>query len=115
MIVDTSALLAYFARNHDEHWAVSGAIELSAGEELIVSPFSIAELESIVTTEFGCEGWLEVLDELAGGAWTIAGVNAEHLSMVRESVALGAPVAAASVQVLADEHNSEILSARGGG
>ena len=71
-------------------------------EQLVVSPFVIAELEPLVRERFGVEGWLVVLDELAGGAWTLATVDEGHLAAVRQLVAHGAGLAAASVGVLGD-------------
>jgi predicted nucleic acid-binding protein len=73
--LDANALLAFFDRTVGEHWSVAGEVEfLATFEQLIVSPFVIAELETIVRARYGTDGWVAVLDELAGGAWTIAPV-----------------------------------------
>ena len=102
MIVDAAALLAFFDRSASNHWAVMGEIELAAGfERLVVSPFVIAELEIAVRREHGPQGWLTVLDELAGGAWTIASVTPGHLAAMSARVASGASLAEASVAALA--------------
>lgn len=103
MILDAATLLAYFDAAASSRWAVVGQIELAAEtEELVVSPFVIAELEPLVRANFGQVGWLAVLDELSGGAWTIACFDHEHLAAVRDRVSAGASCAEASVAVLGD-------------
>jgi uncharacterized protein len=70
VIVDTSALLAYFDANEPDHDAVVRVIEESA-EQLVVSPYVIAELDYLVATRVGVDAELAVLRELAGGAWEL--------------------------------------------
>ena len=107
MIFDTEMLYAFFVRDAKAHWAVAGAVELVGGsEELVVSPFVVAELEPLVKERVGQEGWLAMLDELAGGAWTIAALGPRHLAAVRERVAAGETLAGASVAVLAEQSAS---------
>ena len=90
MILTALTLLPYFDSGAPGHWSVAGAVELAAEfERLVVSPFVIAELEPLIREKFGPEGWCEVLDELAGGAWTIATVDSAHLRAMREHVAEG--------------------------
>ena len=102
MILDAERLLSYFDRNSPGHWAAAGTIEsLAEVEELVVSPFVVAELETIVCERFGLEGWLAVLEQLAGGAWTIAAVDPAHLAAARDRVEAGESLAGASVAVLA--------------
>ena len=100
MILDARLLLTYFDRSDPGRWAAAGRIEFTGSfEQLVVSPFVIAELEGMVLEQFGVEGWLAVLDELAGGAWTIA---AADLAGMRSRIAAGETLAAASVAVLAE-------------
>lgn len=107
MIVNAGTLLSFFDRDDPAHWAVTGTIELLSGsEQLVISPFVVAELEPIVRDRYGPEGWLAVLDELAGGAWAIATIDSEHLAAMRERVAAGASLAAASLDVLAEREAS---------
>ncbi|MGB3894153.1 MAG: PIN domain-containing protein [Mycolicibacter sinensis] len=75
MIVDTSALLAYFDSAEPDHAAVSRAIH-DADEELVVSPYVIAELDYLVATRVGVDAELAALRELSGGAWELAGFAA---------------------------------------
>lgn len=102
MILDAATLLSLFDRDDASHWSVTATIELAGRfENLTVSPFVIAELESIIRERFGTEGWGAVLEQLASGAWSIANVDARHLAAARELVARGEPLAAASTAVLA--------------
>jgi len=110
MIVDASALYAFFVRSSDDHWAITGEIEISAGEELTVMPFSLMELESLVSSEFGLEGWVAVLAELGSGAWVMASMDAGHLDAVKELVEKGWATAAASVAAHAESAGLPILS-----
>lgn len=71
MIVDTSALLAYFDRNEPTHEAVAAVIDAST-EPLVVSPYVLAELDYLVLTRHGTAAERAVLDELGGGAWELA-------------------------------------------
>ena len=70
MIVDTSALLAFFDSSEPTHEAVSEAVE-STSEPLVVSPFVVAELDYIVLTRHGSRAEALVLDELSSdpGNW----------------------------------------------
>ncbi len=84
MILDAKMLAEYFDAGAAGHWQVAGEIEFVAEfEQLVVSPFVVAELEPVIRGKFGQEGWLAVLEELAGGAWTIAVVDGEHLGAMR--------------------------------
>ena len=90
MILDAKTLLDYFDANSGRYWATAGRIEMAAEyEELIVSPFAIAELEGLVLEKFGLAGWLAVLDELAGGAWSIGVVDEAFLREMRDALTAG--------------------------
>lgn len=75
MIVDTSALLAYFDSAEPDHAAVARSIN-DTDEALIVSPYVIAELDYLVATRVGVNAELAVLRELSGGAWELADLTA---------------------------------------
>ncbi len=107
MIFDAATLLSFFDRDDANHWGVSGTVELLGGAEpLVVSPFVIAELEPIVIATYGLQAWRATLDELAGGAWTIATVDPEHLARLAERCGEGQSLAAASHEVLAEHESS---------
>lgn len=88
MIVDTSALFAYFVAEEPHHDAVAAVIdrEAASGTRLVVSPFVIAELDYLMVTRFGVAAERLVLDELAGGAWTLAHLERSDLMTVGEIV-----------------------------
>lgn len=86
LIVDTSALLAYFDAAEPDHAAVGEELDASAGL-LVVSPYVVAELDYLVATRHGVDAELAVLDELAGGAWELAGLDLEGLRQARSIVA----------------------------
>ncbi len=85
MIIDTSALLAYVDANEPQHHAVAEVIEGSE-EPLVVSPYVIAEVDYLVLTRHGAEAEHGVLDELAGGAWELAVMDRDRLSMAADIV-----------------------------
>jgi predicted nucleic acid-binding protein len=82
VIVDTSALLAYFDSDEPDHDAVSNVLAES-GETLIVSPYVIAELDYLVASRLGAPAELAVLAELTSGAWDLPAIDADGLSDCR--------------------------------
>lgn len=128
MIVDTSGLLAFFNRNEPLHREVSAVVD--GADELIVSPYVVAELDYLMATRLGVDAELEVLDELSRGAWILADFGESNLREARAVVAKygdqGIGVADASLVVLAHQHRTrriltldprqfEVLAPLGGG
>lgn len=113
MIVDTSALLAFFDRNEPDHAAVARVI-LESDEPLVVPPYVIAELDYLVATRHGVAAELAVLAELAGGAWELPGFDADDLGVARSIIDLYADqaigVADASIVVLADRLGTKTVA-----
>jgi predicted nucleic acid-binding protein len=85
VIVDTSALLAYFDRDEPDHQAVSDVLDL-ADEPLVVSPVVVAELDYLVATRLGVTAEIAVLAELASGAWDLPDIDAAGLSQARDVI-----------------------------
>lgn len=85
MIVDTSGLLAFFNRKEPLHHEVVAAVE--EAEDLVVSPYVVAEVDYLVATRHGVEAELEVLDELSGGAWMLADFQVDDIRGARAVVA----------------------------
>ncbi len=85
MIVDTSALLAFFDTDEPDHAAVTTIVE-TATEPLVVSPYVVAELDYLVASRLGVSARLALLRELAGGAWDLAAFGAEDLARARAVV-----------------------------
>ena len=107
MILDTSALLAYFDVKESHHTAVARAIDDDGGP-YIVSPFVLAEFDYFVANRMGVAAELAVLDELTSGAYEIATVSAADVIACRAIIAqyadLGVGIADASLVVLAERH-----------
>ena len=112
VIVDTSALLAFFDASEPDHEAVSAV--LAAADALVVSPYVVAELGYLVATRHGVDDELAVLDELAGGAWDLAVFDEEGIRRAREVIAsyrdqeIG--VADASIVVLAARYRTRTIA-----
>jgi len=112
LIVDTSALLAYFDASEPDHAAVEHHLN-SSTDLLVVSPYVIAELDYLVATRHGVHAELAVLDELTSGAWDLAGFDVADLQQARSIVArygdhdIG--VADASNVVLAHRHRTRTI------
>lgn len=85
MIVDTSALLAYFDANEPRHADVARVID-SADGPLVVSPYVIAELDYLVLTRHGTDAEVAVLEELASGAWELAEMTSARIRAATEIV-----------------------------
>ena len=114
MIVDTSALLAYFDSAEPDHEAVSGTIDQS-NEPLVVSPYVVAELDYLVATRAGVEAELKVLREFAGGAWEMAAFGVpddleQVASVIKKYRDQNIGVADASNVVLADRYHTRTIA-----
>ena len=112
MIVDTSALLAFFDADEPDHAAVAAVLERTL-EPLIVSPFVVAEVDYLVSSRLGVEAELAVLKELASGAWDLPAIDAEALVAARSVIERYADqrlgVADASMVVLADRYRTRTI------
>ena len=112
MIVDTSALLAYFDTDEPDHAAVTAVLD-SATEPLVVSPYVVAELDYLVASRLGVSTELAVLNELAGGAWDLAAFGTEDLAQARAVVEHYADqpigLADASMVILAARYQTQTI------
>jgi len=112
VIVDTSALLAYFDTDEPDHRAVASLID-DADEPLIVSPYVVAELDYLVASRLGVAAEVAVLAELASGAWDLPAIDAEGLRDARTVVERYADqqigVADASNVVLAARYRTKTI------
>jgi uncharacterized protein len=113
VIVDTSALLAYFDATEPDHDAVAHVINESEGP-LVVSPYVIAELDYLVATRVGVDAELAVLGELAGGAWELAAFGVSDLeqaaSVIKKYGDQQIGAADASIVVLADRYPTRTIA-----
>jgi predicted nucleic acid-binding protein len=113
VIVDTSALLAFFDSDEPDHLAVSGVFA-SASEPLVVSPYAVAELDYLVASRLGGPAELAVLQELSSGAWDLPAFGSEDLAEARAVVERYADqsigVADASNVVLAARYRTRTIA-----
>lgn len=113
MIVDTSALLAYFNTGEPDHDVVSEVIDNSDDGPLVVSPYVLAELDYLIAKRVGVDAELAVLRELSSGAWELAVVNVADLelatSIIEKYRDQDIGVADASVVVLAERYDTRTV------
>lgn len=112
MIVDTSALLAYFNAREPDHEAVADVIDGNE-ELLVVSPYAVAELDYLIAKRVGVDAELEVLRELSSGAWELAVVGVAELelttSIIEKFPDQDIGVTDASMVVLADRYQTRTI------
>lgn len=113
MIVDTSALLAYFNAREPDHDDVARVIDEHADGVLVISPYVVAELDYLVATRIGVDAELAVLRELSSGAWHLADFDAGNLeratAIIEKYHDQDIGLADASNVVLADQHRTTTI------
>ncbi len=113
MIVDTSALLAFFDTDEPDHETVA-AVLVGATEPLVVSPYVVTELDDLVASRLGVSAELAVLGELTGGAWDLPAIELEELVKARAIIERyadqGIDVADASNVILAERYRTRTLA-----
>ena len=77
IILDTSALFAFLRAGDPDNEAVTGV--LLTKEPLIVSPFVIAELDYLVEARAGVRAELQMLADIASGAYELPVLSAADL------------------------------------
>lgn len=85
IIADTSGLLALFNSAEPDHDAVTRRLEQER-DQLVVSPYVLAELDYLVATRIGVDSELAVLRELSSGAYHLATVDADQLATAADIV-----------------------------
>ncbi len=110
LVVDTSALVAFFDAGDARHREVASAIAADDGP-FVVSPYVVAELDYLVATRRGTREEVAVLSELSSGAWELPALGPADLAEVRDVVDryldLGVGAADASLVVLARRYGTE--------
>ena len=113
MIVDTSALLAFFDAKESQHEAVAAVITQTR-EPLVISPYVVAELDYLVLRRHGSTAEAAVLDELLRGAWELATMTADRLAAAARIVEkyrdVPVGIADASNIVLADAYRTRTIA-----
>jgi predicted nucleic acid-binding protein len=112
VIVDTSALLAFFDTDEPDHAAVTSIVD-TATEPLVISPYVVAELDYLVASRLGVSAELAVLRELAGGAWDMATFGTEDMAQARAVIERYADqsigLADASIVILAARYQTRTV------
>ncbi|RPA58503.1 PIN domain-containing protein [Gordonia oryzae] len=113
MILDTSALLAYFDSAEPQHSAAAEIIESHPGP-LVISPFVIAELDYLLLTRHGTRAEQVVLSELTSGAWELASMTRSRIvtatAIVERYSDIPIGVTDASNIVLADAYQTSLIA-----
>jgi uncharacterized protein len=112
LIVDTSALLAYFDAAEPDHPAVTRVIDDSE-DSLVVSPYVMAELDYLVATRVSVDAEIVALRELSSGAWDLAEFGVAELeqatSVIEKYRDQRIGLADASNVVLADRYRTRTI------
>ena len=113
MIVDTSAILAFFDRDEPDHEALTAVLSQSS-EPLVVSPYVVAEVAYLIGTRLGVAAEIAALRELAGGAWELASIDSTDLMgtvpIIERYADHAIGVADASNVVLADRYQTTTIA-----
>jgi predicted nucleic acid-binding protein len=109
LVVDTSALYAFFNSASADHGSVCAVIDGHDGP-LLLSPFVAAELDYLVATRMGTVAELAVLEQLGSGAFDLPVVVAEDVVRMRGVVQRYADMRIgltdASLVVIADRYST---------
>ena len=113
MIVDTSALIALF-NDRDPAHAETAELFGNSTDDLIVSPYIVAELAYLVLTGEGVQAELTVLRALSGGAWELAPFDIDDvrtaISLIERYSDQDVGLADASNIVLADRYSTRTIA-----
>jgi predicted nucleic acid-binding protein len=109
ILLDTSGLLAALDRASLLHAAARHALE-AAHPPRLLSPLVLAELDYLLTRRIGQDAALEVLDDVARGAYSLAAFGAGDVAAARTVMGryrdLLIGLADASLAVLAARHGT---------
>ena len=113
MIVDSSALIAYFDDKDPDHGRVVEIFD-AATEALTVSPYVVGEVDYLVASRQGVGVELAVLEQLAGGAWDLVAFGrddlAEAIGLIGKYADQDIGVTDASLVVLAKRHRTRTIA-----
>ena len=114
ILLDTSGLLAALAPDQAQHQACADVLRETDGP-LVLSPFVLAELDYLLTKLAGVSAELELLAEVARGAYELAPFNADDVELASRVIErhrdLVVGLADASIVVLSERlHTRDILT-----
>ena len=107
ILLDTSGLLA--ALDTSQNWHAQAAASLgAAGPPRLLSPFVLAEVDSLLAARVGEAARAGLLREVERGAYTLAPMSAADVGLARAVIEryadLGISLADASIVVLSERH-----------
>jgi uncharacterized protein len=109
IVLDTSGLLAALDASQAGHAAAARSLR-AAGTPRILSPFILAELDYLLTTQVSASTAQALLAEVAGGAYQLEAFLeadvAAALEVLERHPGLDLGLADASLVVLADRHGT---------
>lgn len=114
IVLDTSGLLAALDGSQSRHAAAAAALRAAAGPRLL-SPFVLAELDSLLSTRVSTPVARTFLDEVAGGAYQLEPFSSDDVAaagaVLDRYADLDLGLADASIVVLAERHGcSDVLT-----
>jgi len=109
ILLDTSGLLAAIDASQRHHAECAAALR-QATPPLLLSPFVLAELDYLLSTQIGADSQLALLEEVVRGAYQLESFAAADIASAQEVLVrfakLRIGLADASLVVLADRHRT---------
>jgi predicted nucleic acid-binding protein len=109
IVADTSAVFSALDRSQPAHDAVVEVLEDS--EPLVLSPFVLAELDYLLATRISVAASVELLRDVADGAYELAPFSPDEVgeaaTLVGRYESLGIGLADASLVILADRYDTD--------
>jgi predicted nucleic acid-binding protein len=114
LICDTSGLLALSDASDPDHESVAAVVDVAAGP-FVVSPFVLAEIDSLLRARLSATAAQAFADDVATGAFVLAPLDAGHVAdcvdLDRSYHDLGLGLTDAHLVILAREYDTvDILS-----
>jgi hypothetical protein len=105
ILLDTSGVLSALVPGERAHEAAARVLQESEGQ-FVLSPFVLAELDYLLRKYAGSDATLDLLDEVARGAYRLVPFTPDNVAQARKVIAryadLGIGLADASIVVLAE-------------
>jgi hypothetical protein len=112
ILLDTSGLLAALFPDQRTHRSCARALE-KIGGPLLMSPFVLAELDYLILKLAGVPRELDLLEEVARGAYRLEPFSAEDIRQAHKIIEsrrdLGIGLADASIVVLSNRHQTDLV------
>jgi hypothetical protein len=110
IVLDSGALFAALVDTEVHHEACRDVL-LGETPPLLLSPFVLCELDYLIATSVGVDVELDLLDDVARGAYQLERFSEADIADARRTIAryrdLGVGLADASVVVLAERHGTD--------